>query len=125
MMPNSTIGGSVTMDRNGRSRSPKYALEDLIKQKHDDTESYEQFLKNAEALAKKLGTGKGENDVPAALHGNREATVLYNNLPAVLAASVPPNTVAHPEPDVRRRVPAPGFASWTRQSETRPRRLER
>ena len=74
-------------------------LEDLIKQKHDDTESYEQFLKNAEALAKKLGTGRGENDVPAALHGNKEATVLYNNLPAVLAASVPANTVAETAPE--------------------------
>ncbi len=73
-------------------------LEDLIKQKHDDTESYEQFLKKAEELAKKLGTGKGENDVPAELHGNKEATVLYNNLPAVLAASVPPHTAAEPEP---------------------------
>jgi type I restriction enzyme R subunit len=72
-------------------------LADLIKQKHDDTESYEQFLKLAEGLAKKLGTGKGENDVPAALHGNKEATVLYNNLPGVLAASVPQNTTAEPE----------------------------
>ena len=71
-------------------------LEDLIKRKRDDTESYEQFLKNAEELAKKLGTGKGENDVPAALHGNKEATVLYNNLPAVLAASALPNTAAEP-----------------------------
>ena len=71
-------------------------LEDLIKRKRDDTESYEQFLKNAEELAKKLSTGKGENDVPAALHGNKEATVLYNNLPAVLAASALPNTAAEP-----------------------------
>ncbi|RZL65966.1 MAG: HsdR family type I site-specific deoxyribonuclease [Variovorax sp.] len=66
-------------------------LEDLIQQKRDDTESYELFLKKAETLAKKLGTGKGENDVPAELHGNKEATVLYNNLPAVLAAAMPPN----------------------------------
>ncbi len=71
-------------------------LEDLIKRKRDDTESYEQFLKNAEELAKKLGTGKEENDVPAALHGNKEATVLYNNLPAVLAAAAPANTAAEP-----------------------------
>ena len=71
-------------------------LEDLIKQKHDDTDSYEQFLKKAEELARKLGTGRGDNDVPAALHGNKEATVLYNNLPGVLAASVPTNTAAEP-----------------------------
>jgi type I restriction enzyme, R subunit len=73
-------------------------LEDLIQQKRDDTESYEQFLKNAEALVKKLAQGKGENDVPAALHGNKEATVLYNNLPAILEAIVPTHTAAEPIP---------------------------
>ncbi|WP_439113893.1 type I restriction enzyme subunit R domain-containing protein [Hydrogenophaga sp.] len=73
-------------------------LDDLIAQKRDDTVSYEQFLKNAEALAKQLGKGKGEQGVPAALHGNKEATVLYNNLPDVLAASVPANTAAEPTP---------------------------
>lgn len=61
-------------------------LEDLIRQKHDDTESYEQFLKDAEALARNLGRGRTEHDVPAALHGNKEATVLYDHLPGVLAA---------------------------------------
>ncbi|MDO9612730.1 MAG: HsdR family type I site-specific deoxyribonuclease [Serpentinimonas sp.] len=71
-------------------------LEDLIRQKRDDTESYEQFLKNAEALVKQLAQGKGEHEVPAALHGNREATVLYNNLPAILAAIVPSHTAAEP-----------------------------
>jgi type I restriction enzyme R subunit len=70
-------------------------LEDLLKQKRDDTESYEQFLKNAEALAKKLGNkGQDSNKLPAALQGNKEAAVLYNNLPSVLAASVSENTVA-------------------------------
>jgi type I restriction enzyme R subunit len=73
-------------------------LDDLIAQKRDDTASYEQFLKDAEALAKRLGKGKGEQGVPAALHGNKEATVLYNNLPGVLAAAVPTNTAAEPTP---------------------------
>ncbi len=71
-------------------------LEDLIQQKRDDTDSYEQFLRNAEALVKKLAVGKGENEVPAELHGNKAATVLYNNLPAILAASVEPDVVAEP-----------------------------
>ena len=77
-------------------------LEDLIRQKRDDTESYEQFLKDAEALAKKLAKGKGENGVPAALQGNREATVLYNNLPAVLAATAPTpvHMAAAPDPAI-------------------------
>ena len=55
-------------------------------------------MKNAEALVKKLVQGKGENDVPTALHGNTEATVLYNNLPAILEAIVPTNTAAEPVP---------------------------
>ena len=71
-------------------------LEDLIEQKRDETDDYEQFLKNAEALVKKLAQGKGENEVPAELHGNKEATVLYNNLPAILTAAVQPNTAAEP-----------------------------
>ena len=74
-------------------------LEDLIRQKRDDTESYEQFLKDAEALAKKLAKGKGENGVPAALQGNKEATVLYNNLPAVLVAAAPTPEQLAAEPD--------------------------
>ena len=71
-------------------------LEDLIAQKRDETDDYAQFLINAEALVKKLAQGKSENEVPAQLHGNKEATVLYNNLPSILAASVPPNMVAEP-----------------------------
>jgi type I restriction enzyme R subunit len=76
-------------------------LEDLIQQKRGDTASYEQFLKDAEALAKQLGQGRGENNVPAELHGNKEATVLYNNLPTVLAAAapnVPEHMAAEPIP---------------------------
>ncbi|MCV2366583.1 type I restriction endonuclease subunit R [Roseateles oligotrophus] len=74
-------------------------LEDLIQQKIDDTESYEQFLKNAEALAKQLGKqGKGDNKLPPELKGNREAAVLYNNLPDILAASTPESAAeAHEE----------------------------
>jgi type I restriction enzyme, R subunit len=75
-------------------------LDDLIKQKRSDTESYEQFLKKAEALAKRLANGRSDNEVPAALHGNKEATVLYNNLPSVLAASAPQGTAAEQSPVV-------------------------
>lgn len=71
-------------------------LDDLIQQKRNDTASYETFLKQAEALAKKLGKGADGPGLPAALHGNKEATVLYNNLPAVLAAALPEETVASP-----------------------------
>ncbi|GAC1357441.1 MAG: hypothetical protein NVSMB34_12060 [Variovorax sp.] len=37
-------------------------LEDLIQQQRDDTDSYAQFLKNAEALAKHLGGKGADND---------------------------------------------------------------
>lgn len=72
-------------------------LEDLIQQQRDDTESYAEFLKSAEALAKQLG-GKGadSDQLPAALRGNKEATVLYNNLPGVwMAAEAANSTAAH------------------------------
>ena len=55
-------------------------LDDLIQQKRDDTEAYEQFLRDAEALVKKMAKGQPNVGVPSALQGNREASVLYNNL---------------------------------------------
>jgi type I restriction enzyme R subunit len=73
-------------------------LEDLIRQKRDDTESYEEFLKSAEALAKQLDRSREQEDVPAALHGNHEATVLYRNLPGILAAAIPDDAIANPQP---------------------------
>ncbi|WP_460554252.1 demethoxyubiquinone hydroxylase family protein [Comamonas piscis] len=72
-------------------------LEDLIQQMRDDTESYEKFLRNAEALARQLG-GKGSDSdkLPSSLRANKEAAVLYNNLPAVLSLATLDNTVAEP-----------------------------
>jgi type I restriction enzyme R subunit len=70
-------------------------LEDLIQQQRDDTDSYAQFLKSAEALAKHLGGKGADNDrLPIALRGNKEAAVLYSNLPDVLAAVTENNMVA-------------------------------
>lgn len=66
-------------------------LDDLIKQKRDDTASYEQFLKNAEALIHQLGRKQPSADVPAVLHGNLEAIVLFNNL-----ATIPSTTFQCP-----------------------------
>jgi type I restriction enzyme, R subunit len=59
-------------------------LDDLIKQSRADTAAYEEFLRKAEALVKRLAAKQPEAGVPAALHGKREATVIYNNLPAIL-----------------------------------------
>ncbi len=70
---------------------PKYyeemskLLDDLIKQKRNDTESYEEFLKKAEELARKLAKGHSNAGIPATLHGNRGAIAIYNNLPDILS----------------------------------------
>jgi len=61
-------------------------LDDLIKQSRADAAAYEEFLRKAEALVKRLAAKQPEAGVPAALHGKREATVIYNNLPRILAA---------------------------------------
>lgn len=63
-------------------------LDDLIKQKRDDTEAYEEFLRNAEVLVKKLVQGHPDAGVPTVLKGNREAITLYNNLMSIVAPEV-------------------------------------
>jgi type I restriction enzyme R subunit len=60
-------------------------LDDLIQQSREDAAAYEAFLKNAEALVKRLAEKRTDEATPAALHGRREATVIYNNLPRILA----------------------------------------
>ena len=61
-------------------------LDDLIKRSREDAAEYEAFLRKAESLVKRLADGQVDDGVPAALHGRREATVIYNNLPQILAA---------------------------------------
>ena len=75
-------------------------LEDLIKQSRADAAAYEDFLRKAEDLVKRLAREQPDLDVPAELHGNHEATVIYNNLPQILAAGCSGATVtAEPCPD--------------------------
>ncbi len=62
-------------------------LDDLIRQSRDDVAAYEDFLRNAEALVRRLAARQPEAGVPAILHGKPEATVIYNNLPHILAAA--------------------------------------
>jgi type I restriction enzyme, R subunit len=72
-------------------------LGDLIEQSRADAAAYEEFLRKAEALARRLVAKQSDGDVPAALHGRREATVIYNNLPRILAAgSAEADTPAEP-----------------------------
>jgi type I restriction enzyme R subunit len=75
-------------------------LADLIKQSRADTAAYEAFLRKAEDLAKRLAAKEPEAGVPAALHGKREAIVIYNDLPRILAAgSNRASRVAESSPD--------------------------
>lgn len=60
-------------------------LDDLIKQSRTDAAAYEAFLKKAEALVKRLAAKQPEAGIPAVLHGNHEATVLFNNLDSIAA----------------------------------------
>jgi type I restriction enzyme, R subunit len=60
-------------------------LDDLIRQSRADTTAYEEFLRQAEALVKRLVAKEPDEGVPAALHGRPGATAIYNNLPRALA----------------------------------------
>lgn len=62
-------------------------LEDLIRQRRQETISYEDFLEKAEALVKRLGRKQPDAGVPAVLHGKPEAIVLFRNLPSLPATT--------------------------------------
>ena len=67
-------------------------LDDLIKQRRDDTESYEEFLRKAEALVKQMTGQASTGEYPSVLNGHTLAAVLFNNL-----ASIPANSFRCPE----------------------------
>ena len=62
-------------------------LDDLIKQKRDDTESYEEFLRNAEALVKQMVGKSTAGEYPSVLNGHTLAVVLFNNLDSIPVSS--------------------------------------
>jgi type I restriction enzyme R subunit len=68
-------------------------LEDLIKQKRDDTAAYEKFLQKAEELVKKMARKGGGENLPPELSAKPQAAVLYRNLDRILTNATPPNTV--------------------------------
>jgi len=74
-------------------------LHDLIQQSRADTAAYEEFLRRAEDLVKRLAAKQPQDGVPTALHGNREATVIFNNLPRILAAGNGASQAAEPRPE--------------------------
>ena len=71
-------------------------LDDLIQQSRADAAAYEAFLKKAEELVKRMAKKETVAGVPAALHGNPEAIVLFNNLPSILT----PGLVSDSSPDM-------------------------
>ena len=62
-------------------------LDDLIKQRRDDTESYEEFLRNAEALVKQMASQSTAGAYPSVLNGHALAVVLFNNLDSIPVSS--------------------------------------
>ena len=75
-------------------------LDDLIKRSREGAAAYEAFLQEAEELVRRLAARQSIDGVPAALHGRREATVIYSNLPQVLAAGIAQvNELAEPRID--------------------------
>ncbi len=86
-------------------------LDDLIKQSRTDTAAYEEFLRNAEELVKRLANKQPEDRIPAELHGKREATVIYNNL-----ASLPGGKFEYPDRDTDKALLAVRLDSIVRQN---------
>lgn len=62
-------------------------LDDLIKQSRTDAAAYEEFLRKAEDLVRRLASKQPEAGIPAELHGRREVIAIYNNLPNILAVN--------------------------------------
>jgi len=58
-------------------------LDDLIKQSRVDAAAYEEFLRRAETLVKRLAAKQPDAGIPAIMHGKPEAIVLFNNLRSI------------------------------------------
>lgn len=82
-------------------------LDDLIRQSRADAAAYEEFLRKAESLVKRLAQKQPEDGIPTVLHGNREAMVIFNNLPSILVlAGGGTGRVAEPRPNRDARLAA-------------------
>ena len=74
-------------------------LDDLIQQSRESTEAYEQFLRNAETLVKKLHEKQYDSDEPTILRGNASALVIYRNLPDIISDDALPGNSVVKEPE--------------------------
>lgn len=61
-------------------------LEDLIAQKREETADYEDFLKNTEALVRKMAA-KNAGSHPHVLNAHPEAIAIFNNLASIRAST--------------------------------------
>jgi len=59
-------------------------LNDLIAQNIADEKDYEEFLKNAEELVKKLSSKNIDKDISTNLNGKKEVIIIYRNLKVIL-----------------------------------------
>ena len=73
-------------------------LNDLIAQSRADAAAYEEFLRKAEALVRRLASREPEAGVPMALQGKREAVVVFRNLPAILMMPDAPSVAVAEQP---------------------------
>jgi type I restriction enzyme R subunit len=62
-------------------------LDDLIDQARSASVAYDEFLRKAEEMVRKLASKQPQTPVPAVLHGHQEATVLFNNLDTIPATT--------------------------------------
>lgn len=98
-------------------------LDDLIAQARADAKAYEDFLRKAEALVRRLAEKQPGAGIPVALLGNTEASAIYNNLD-----SIPATTFKYPTDEedraalalqidrlVRERAPAGWKGDETRE----------
>jgi len=72
-------------------------LDDLIQQKRESAEEYEQFLKNAEKTAILSQKGRDTSDLPLELQGKTEAIIIYKNLPDILPKTNQPSGFSEPQ----------------------------
>ncbi len=79
-------------------------LDDLIRQKRAGTAAYEEFLRQAEELARRMAGKSTTGAYPAALHGHPLAIVLFNNLGHILQADSSPRVVRDPSPGETQRL---------------------
>ncbi|MFO1493340.1 MAG: type I restriction endonuclease subunit R [Lysobacterales bacterium] len=79
-------------------------LDDLIAMSRESAAEYEEFLRKAEALARSLADKQTQDPVPAPLRGNREAMVIYNNLPKILEHLPADQRISAPTPDYGNRL---------------------